>query len=144
MSFENFVGTWKLVSLELHRGDKVLYPFGEDAVGFIMYNPDGYMAAFLAPKERRKFESGDIGGGSVEEKVAAADTFVSYCGGFEVLPDMVVHHVETSFFPNWVGDKQERFYRFEGNRLTLSTTPMLVYGEEQSAHLIWERAKPNQ
>ena len=63
MSLEGFVGTWKLVSLELHRGDKILYPFGEDAGGFIMYNPDGYMAAFLAPRKRRKFESGDMEAG---------------------------------------------------------------------------------
>jgi hypothetical protein len=142
-SFEKFIGTWKLVSLELRRGDKVSYPFGEDAVGYIMYNPDGYMAAFLAPKRRIKFDSADIMGGTVEEKVAAAETFVSYCGSFEVLEDVVGHRVEASFFPNWVGDKQERFYKFNGDRLTLSTAPMLVYGEMQSAHLIWERVKSN-
>jgi hypothetical protein len=144
MSYEDFIGTWKLVSFELRRGNMVSFPYGEDAIGFIMYNPDGYMAAFLSPKERKKFESDDTTGGSVEEKVAAADTFFSYCGRFEVLSDMIVHHVETSFYPNWVGDKQERLYRFEGDYLILSTPSMLAWGEMQSAHLTWKRVKSNQ
>lgn len=142
MSVSDFIGTWRLVSLEAHKGKDILYPFGEDAVGYIMYNPDGFMSAFLAPKERMNFESGDIGGGSVEEKVAAADTFVGYCGRFEVLSDRVVHHVEVSFFPNWLGDRQERFFIFKDNRLTLSTAPLLYQGEMQSAHITWEKVKP--
>jgi hypothetical protein len=144
MSYEDFIGTWKLVSFELRRGNEVSYPYGEDAVGFIMYNPDGYMAAFLSFKERKKFESDDRTGGTVEEKVMAADTFFSYCGRFEVWSDVIVHHVETSFYPNWVGDKQERQYKFEGDNLILSTPPMLAWEEMQTAHLIWKRVKSNQ
>jgi hypothetical protein len=139
MSFEDFIGTWKLVSVELRRGETTQYPFGEDPDGFIMYTHEGRMAAFVAPKNRLLFKSSDIMGGSTEEKVAAVDTFVSYCGRFEVLSDRVVHHVEMSLFPNWVGGKQERFFKFEGTCLTLSTAPLLAYGEMQSAHLIWEK-----
>ena len=139
MSFEDFNGTWKLVSFELRRREEIQYPFGEDPEGFIMYTPDGRMAAFVAPRNRMHFKSGDVMGGSVEEKVAAVDTFVSYCGWFEVLSDRVVHHVEMSLFPNWVGATQERFFKFEGSQLTLSTAPLFVYGEMQTAHLIWEK-----
>jgi hypothetical protein len=141
MSFSDFIGTWKLISFETHRGEEIMYPFGEDAVGYIIYNPEGFMSAFLAPRERVLVESGDIGGASVEEKVSAADTFIGYCGRFEVFSDKVIHRVEVSFFPNWVGGVQERFYKFNDNRLTLSTAPMLYKGEMHSGHLIWEKVK---
>ncbi len=48
-------------------------------------------------------------------------------------------HVEVSFFPNWVGHDQERFFEFSGNRLALSTPPVLIEGRQQRAYLIWER-----
>lgn len=139
MSVSDFIGTWKLVSLEVHMGEEIHYPFGEDAIGYIMYNPDGFMSAFLAPRERMNFKSGDVGGGSDEEKISAAETFVGYCGRFEVLSDRVVHYVEVSFFPNWLGDKQERFFKFHKDKLTLSTAPLLFQGLMQTGHITWEK-----
>lgn len=89
---------------------------------------------------RPRFASGDAGGGTTEERLAAADTYLSYCGRYEVRPDKVIHHVEVSLFPNWIGMDQERFFEFDGDRLSLSTPPFLVSGKQQSARLIWERA----
>ena len=74
----------------------------------------------------------------IEEKAQAAETYVSYCGRYEFRGDTVVHHVEHSLFPNWVGVEQERLIDLEGNRLTLSTRPMLLGGIRRTAHLIWE------
>ena len=43
---EQVIGTWSLVSYQSTDKDgNVIYPLGEDAKGFIMYNPDGYMSA---------------------------------------------------------------------------------------------------
>jgi Lipocalin-like domain len=47
--------------------------------------------------------------------------------------------VELSLFPNWVGSDQERLVELRGNRLRLSTRPVLLGGVQQTAHLIWER-----
>ncbi len=66
--------------------------------------------------------------GSTEEKVHAVDTYVSYCGRYEFQGDVVIHHVELSLFPNWVGVDQERLAELRGNRLTLSTRPMVLGG----------------
>ena len=52
--------------------------------------------------------------------------------------DTVIHRVELSLFPNWVGVAQERLVEVKGNRLTLSTRPILLGGVRQTAHLIWE------
>jgi Lipocalin-like domain len=51
----------------------------------------------------------------------------------------VIHHVELSVFPNWVGVDQERLVATNGNRLMLSTRPLLLEGRQQTAHLVWER-----
>jgi hypothetical protein len=136
----SLVGTWRLVSLESRSSDgKVSYPLGKDLLGYIMYNENGYMFVAIMSPNRLKFASGDILGGTIEEKAAAADTYVSYCGKYDVQGDTVTHHIELSFFPNWVGVDQERKMAFDGNRLSLSTPPILVEGVEQTQHLIWER-----
>ena len=80
-------------------------------------------------------------GGTTKEKIAAADTYISYCGTYEIRQDTVIHHIELSFFPNWIGMDQKRMLSIDGDRLSLCTPPLLVDGVEQTQHLIWERVK---
>ncbi len=135
-----FVGTWRLVSFHIKTLDgKVTYPYGPDAVGYYIFSESGYMSVALMPTKRRKFAAGDLMGGSTEEKVAAAETYISYNGKYEIQGDRVVVHPEVSFFPNWVGVDQVRIWELEDNRLTLSTPSLLIRGEPQTAHLVWER-----
>jgi Lipocalin-like domain len=135
------IGTWRLVSWENRSVDgQVSYPLGEDAVGYIMYNQDGYMFVAIMRPNRAKFPTGDLLSGNTEEKAQAAGTYVSYCGRYEYRGDTVLHHVELSLFPNWVGVDQERLVEVRGNRLTLSTRPILLGGSQRTAHLVWERA----
>jgi hypothetical protein len=49
-----------------------------------MYNEDGYMSVAMMTANRLKFAAGDPGGGTDEEKIAAADSYVSYCGRYEI------------------------------------------------------------
>ncbi len=98
------VGTWKLVLWENRSADgQITYPLGKDAEGLIMYGDDGYMFVAIMRARRAPFGAGDLLGGSAEEKARAAETYVSYCGRYDVKGDRVVHHVELSLFPNWVG-----------------------------------------
>jgi Lipocalin-like domain len=138
---ERFIGTWKLVSYENRSGDQVTYPVGKNPVGYIMYNAEGYMAVALMASNRKRFSSIDIMGGTTEEIVAAYGTYLSYCGKYAVTEDRVIHHVEVSSYPNWIGEDQVRFYKFEGNKLILSTPFMILGGKQQRGYLIWERMK---
>jgi hypothetical protein len=134
------VGTWRLVSWETRSLDgQIGYPLGRDAVGYILYNQDGYMSVAISRPDRPKFAAGDLLGGSTEEKARATGTYVSYCGRYEFRGDTVIHHVDLSLFPNWVGVEQERLVELTDDQLTLSTRPMLLGGILQTAHLIWER-----
>jgi lipocalin-like protein len=134
------VGRWRLVSWENRSvNGQLSYPLGQDAVGYILYDEDGYMFVAIMRPNRAKFAAGDLLRASTEEKAHAAESYVSYCGRYEFHGDTVIHHVELSLFPNWVGVDQERLVALSGNRLILSTRPMLLAGTEQTAHLMWER-----
>jgi Lipocalin-like domain len=141
MTSNPLTGTWRLISWDIRSvdGQKISYPLGKDAVGYIIYTQDGYMSVAISRPNRQEFAAGDLLGGSAEEKARAASDYVSYCGRYEFHGDTVSHHVDLSLFPNWVGVEQERLVELKGNRLSLSTRPMLLGGIEQTAHLIWER-----
>jgi hypothetical protein len=53
----------------------------------------------------------------------------------------VTHHVEGATFPNWIGTDQRRTYELSGDRLTLSTPPMVRGGRRSTYVLVWERLR---
>jgi hypothetical protein len=141
MTSNPLVGTWKLLSWENRSVEdgRISYPLGKGATGYIMYNQDGYMFVAIMSPHRLKFAGGDLLSGTPEEEAQAEETFLSYCGKYDFQEDKVIHQIELSSFPNWVGADQERLVDLKGNRVTLSTHPILIQGEQQTAHLIWER-----
>src|SRR5215467_9378527 len=86
MSTNAFVGAWRLLSFEVRTSSgEVSYPLGRDAMGLLLYSQDGYMAVSLMRGNRARFKSADIWvAASPEEKVAAFDSYSSYCGRYEV------------------------------------------------------------
>jgi hypothetical protein len=141
MASNPLIGTWRLVSWENRSSvdGQISYPLGKEATGYLMYNEDGYMFVGIMGPNRLRFAADDLLSATIEEEAQAEETYVSYCGRYKFLGDTVVHHVELSLFPNWVGGDQERLIELSGNRLTLSTRPILLRGIQQTAHLIWER-----
>jgi hypothetical protein len=165
MSSNPLVGTWRLLSWENRTLDgEVSHPLGGDASGYIAYTEDGYVfvaimgaarrpcASLNRPRNSRPAQRGEsparAGVSGVTrstqttgdlEKAGAAETYVSYCGRYEFHGDTVLHHVELSLFPNWLGVTQERLVKISGDQLTLSTLPLLLQGRQQTAHLLWER-----
>jgi len=134
-------GTWKLKSLEVRTAaNEVTYPFGRGAKGYLIMTPDGYWSVAIMSSNRLQFSSGDVLGGTTQEKVSAAEGYISYAGRYDIQGNKIVVRAEVSFFPNWVETDQERFFEVRGNTLELSSSPLLVRGKQQTAHLIWERA----
>jgi hypothetical protein len=140
MDRKQWFGTWRLEAIELRNTRGVTtQPYGKNPTGYIMYLEPDRMAVAFGNGNRPAFATEDMLGGTEQEKSAAFESFVSYCGTFHVGEKSVVHRIDVSLFPNWVGTSQERLYRFEGNTLDLSTLPFLIKGEQQTAHLIWRR-----
>ncbi len=142
MAKENFVGTWRLVSFESTGDDGITqYPYGRDAAGLIMYDARGNMSVQLANMHRPSFASSDQHRGTPEEIKAAFEGYNAYFGTYDVdeKKEIVTHHVKSSLFPNWSGGDNVRYYRFDANRLILSTPPIRFGGKSIVGRLIWER-----
>jgi Lipocalin-like domain len=137
------VGAWRLVSWENRAADgQVSYPMGTDALGYVLYSADGCFSVTISRRDRAGFAAGDLLGGTTTEQARAMESFVAYTGRYRFHGDRVIHHVELSLFPNWVGTDQERWIELAGDRLILSASPLLLAGEQQVARLVWERVDP--
>ena len=134
------VGAWRLVSWENRAADgQVTYPMGSDALGCLLYTADGHFSVTISRRGRAGFAAGDLLSASAEEQARAVEGFVAYAGRYSFHGDRVIHHVELSLFPNWVGSDQERWIELAEDRLTLSASPLLLAGRQQIPRLVWER-----
>src|ERR671913_1475296 len=117
------VGAWRLLSWENQAAD-------------------GRFSVTISRRGRAGFAAGDLLGGTTEEKARAVEDFVAYAGRYSFHGDRVVHHVELSLFPNWVGSDQERWVELAGDRLTVSASPLLLAGKQEGPPLGWGRGDP--
>jgi Lipocalin-like domain len=157
MTAKSFVGTWKLIYWKAQDLDgKVVYPFGESPIGYITYTQDGYMFATIMTDKRSNVEV------ALEDLMKARQAFfkpwlllvnikkylkatfryfqastnyVSYSGRYEIQTETVIHHVEVSLIPDWVGTDLKRTFELTGDRLLLVTPSF----ENSSQYLCWER-----
>jgi lipocalin-like protein len=142
---EQLSGTWKLVSWKIVKANGELAdPYmGPNLSGWLMYHPSGHMCGALMRPERAKFASNNAVGGTPEEIKAAFEGYLGYCGSYEVNQQerFVIHRVQLSWFPNWLGTEQKRFFELAGDRLTITAPPLTGLGEVTTHRLIWERLK---
>ncbi|MCG7343950.1 lipocalin-like domain-containing protein [Sporosarcina sp. ACRSL] len=137
---EQVIGTWSLVSYQsADKNGKVIYPLGEDAKGFIMYNPDGYMSAQLMASGRHAYGSGDLHTGTIEEMAQAANGYLAYSGRFEVNEEKqeLTHYMEVSMNPTWLGQSQPRIAKIDGDVV------VIFNGLKPEDKLTWKRVKKN-
>lgn len=139
---EDLVGTWCLhTCTEMGDDGRVSYPFGEKAIGTLMYDKLGHMSVMIADVRRPPFAAADPRSGSDDEVRAAFEGCVSYWGRYAVdVPRGVVRHeVTASLFPNWTGAVLERHFTVEGRTLRLWTEPFTVANRLVTSHLVWRR-----
>ena len=143
MRDENFlVGAWRLISFEFRRDDgNVIYPFGEEARGSIIYTESNRYSAQLMRRDRPRFAISDQMQGTSAEIEASFKGCISYFGAYEldIENNLITHYVEGSLFPNMEGTKQFRLLELIGNRLRLTTPPFKLDGEQAVGILTWER-----
>ena len=135
------VGSWKLISCHIKDSNgQTAYPFGKEAQGRLIYEPDGRMAVQIMDSRRPGLTSGDPLVTSEAEVRAAFGGYTAYYGTYSVNPDeqTIVHHIEAALLPNWVGTDQPRQFEFAGKYLTLQG-PLLLGGVQGVVSLVWER-----
>lgn len=135
-------GTWRLVSYEARDSKgQVQYPLGEHVSGRLVYDSAGNMSAHVMRNDRPLFAAQDPARGTDAEVRAAFEGHASYFGTYTIdrQKQAVTHHVRGASYPNWIGNDQLRYYKFDGPRLSLSTPPLVLGGQSFEYELIWER-----
>ena len=136
---ETLVGTWKLVEYSIEdknkKGDK-FYPLGKEVTGFLMYTPDGYVSAQMMEAGRPVYASGRLHTGTIDEMARAAKGYMAYAGHYEIDEESntLYHHMEVSMNPTWLGQKQERIVKLDGDTITITNS-------NNNAVLVWKRAE---
>jgi hypothetical protein len=141
MQEEKFVGTWKLLSLEIPLADgSVMEPYGDTPMGMAMFDHNNNFVAQIMKPKRKEFEANHQLEGTPEEIKEAFEGYSAYFGTFEVTDDKtLVNNVEGSMYPNWIGGEQIRYYKFYDNFLELHTPPMKKGYTEYTVVMKWER-----
>ena len=140
---ECFTGTWRLLACEgLWSDGRVTYPYGKEPGGLLMYDGRGSFSGQIMGRERPEFTTGNLLKGSDAEVRAAFEGYVAYYGSYTVdeTQGLMIHQVEGSFFPNWIGERQVRKFEFTSDgRLKLSTLPIKGARADLTVVLLWEQ-----
>jgi len=134
------VGTWKMLSWTrevLATGAKS-DAFSAHPIGYINYSPEGRVIVIVV-KEDRKAPVGPVP--TDQEKIELFNSLLSYAGTYTVDDEKVVHHIDASWNEAWTGTSQTRFYRLDGNRITLTSVPARcpIDGQETVYTIVFEK-----
>ncbi len=138
---DKLLGGWLLQSwtITYSDSDRITYPFGEHAIGTIMYTTDGWMSASISRAKRDLFPEGQsIKSLPEETRADAYNSYFSYSGRYVIEGNDVIHKVEQSLNPNFVGTEQVRHIKFDGDTLILSGEDQ-VNSTERRHQIIWVR-----
>jgi len=113
---DKVVGTWKLVSYEVEvqaTGQKAPV-MGEKPTGYATFTQEGRVF-FVLTGEARKAAKTD------QERAELLSTLVAYSGTYSVEGEKWTTNVEVAWNPEWVGTKQVRDFKLDGQRLMVLT-----------------------
>ena len=136
---ERFAGVWKLVGEESRdaagREVPLAYAASGGRVGYITYDPLGYMGVVLAWVAQPTVSRPEP---TVDEATLALQRYNSYWGSYAVdeAASIVTHQTFGAVMPSFAGTNQERRFTIEGNRLALRPPPA-ADGDQRT--LTWER-----
>ena len=136
------IGTWRLVSVvDTMKDGTTGFPpeLGPHPRGFLMYEPDGHMCASLMNPDRPAWK--DPLKATDAEKITAFDTFIAYCGTYklDIQNSTLTHYPEVAWLPAYVGSTQQRPFKLEGNRLTITVANPTAQAAKRV--LVWERVQ---
>lgn len=137
------VGTWQLngYSQEFLDTNEVTRPFGDRPTGYIQYSTGGHVVVFLMSGDAPRPAAAAY---TDAERVALQKSIVgAYAGTYKVEGNKIIHHILTSWRPEWIGGDQTRFFEIEGKLLTIKTAPIKFTrtGQDMVSTLTFERVE---
>lgn len=113
---ERMLGVWKLETFDLEFQDSEEHhtPFGANPNGYLIFTPEGRMMA-LFTAEGRAAPRTDT------ERAEALKSMYAYSGTYYFEDDRWVTKVDTAWNEAWTGTEQVRYFRFEGEKLIVTS-----------------------
>ena len=135
---KQLAGSWKLNSWTIQIiGGEVTEPFGPNPKGRAVFTPDGYVAFVIVAANRKPAANN-------EESAALLKTLLAYTGKFTIDGDKFTTKVDISGNELLTGQDQVRFFKLEGDKLTIRTAEQAsaVYpGRKGVGTRTWERER---
>lgn len=119
---ETLIGSWKLLSfVDVPEGGPPEYPHGKCPKGMITYTPEGYVSVHIMtdPPSKVPVSNEEMPGEKWQELL---NGYVAYFGTYAVDPAgmTVIHNIEGSNWPAYIGTTQTRNFKCSQDMLVLS------------------------
>ena len=136
---ERILGVWKLEAFDIELQDtgERKPAFGANPKGYIIFTAEGRMMALLTA-EGRPVPQTDA------ERAAAFRSMYAYSGTYRLEGDRWLTMVDTAWNEAWTGTEQLRFWRFDGEKLVVTTpwgVPFDFEGRQTRGILTWVKEK---
>ena len=138
---KQLIGTWKIMAFEDRKDEhnpnsEWTYPYGKNPKGYFVYDNTGHvMIQIMKTPPGPPFASGDDEKPTAEEAKTALTGYVAYFGTYSVdaAKNVVIHHVEGSLKPSFIGTDQPRPFILAGDHL--------IIGDDKTWRRVLERVK---
>jgi Lipocalin-like domain len=113
---DGLTGTWKLVSnnYEVQASGQTGPSMGENPAGYINFTTEGRVFVVFSASDRKPAKSD-------QEKAALLSSLTAYTGMYKVDGDTFTTDVDVAWTPEWVGTKQKREFKLDGDKLQIVT-----------------------
>lgn len=140
MLARDLIGIWIVRSFYVEdcRTGERSQPWGDRPSGTVMFHPEGWMFALTTPDGRSR-------PAAEADEAAVFRSMLAYSGPYRLEPpNKLVTSVDMAGFEPWVGSEQVRYCATDGDRLTLTSTPLNM-PQQQTAPVFavvgWTRAR---
>ena len=136
---QQLVGVWKLQKYEVEFQDtgERTAPFGNNPNGYGIFTPEGRTMAILTAEDRKVPQTD-------ADRADAFRSMVAYTGTYRIEGDRWITKVDTAWNEAWIGTDQIRFFRLDGDELTVTSNwrPYPLFdGRVARGLLVWSRVR---
>lgn len=135
------LGGWRLLAWRIEYQDgRISYPFGDDAKGQLLYSRDGSMSATVCAADRPALSDQNVRNTPHQEQADAFRSYFHYAGQWRIDNQDVIHEVELSLNPGFVGTEQVRRVEIvTAGQMILSAEEAIPHGGSRRHALEWQR-----
>ena len=142
---KTIIGTWRLLSLEfIKKTGEVVYPFGKEVKGLLIYQSNGYMSGMISGEGRPNISAPATKGIPDKERLAISKNFIAYAGKYLVEGNQIIHNIEVSFVPNLMGNSSHAgTFSLKNSILCIASKQQPGEDDEFSINVLWEKVESN-